>query len=335
MNLYHDNGYFNIENVLLKEYPFNFVVGGRGTGKTFGALKYAVESGRKFMFMRRTQSQIDLIAKPEFSPFKSLNDMFGWNVAVSPFTKYNAGFYMGDESELIGYTCALSTVSNLRGFDASDVDLIIFDEFIPERHERPIKNEAVALLNAYETINRNRELQGRKPAQLLALANANDLGNAVFLELGLVRIAERMRLKGNEIYTNKDRGILMVILQGSPISKEKTNTALYKLSRGSEFSRMSTENAFDMGEFGNVHGENLNEYKPIVTIGELTIYAHKSKRVYYASTHASGSPVKYGAGETDKARFRRSFGWLWLEYMRNHIIFEEHLCEILFTKYNS
>lgn len=335
MNLYHDSGYFNIENILLKEYPFNFIVGGRGTGKTFGALKYAVESCRKFMFMRRTQSQIDLIAKPEFSPFKSLNDMFGWNITVSPITKYNAGFYMGEDSKLIGYTCALSTVSNLRGFDASDVDLIIFDEFIPERHERPIKNEATALLNAYETINRNRELQGRKPAQLLALANANDLGNAVFLELGLVRIAERMRMKGNELYSNKERGILMAILQGSPISKDKKETALYKLSKGSEFDRMSTENTFELSDYGEVRGQKLSEYKPIVTIGELTIYAHKSNHTYYASTHASGSPVKYGAGETDKARFRRSFGWLWLEYMRNRIIFEEHLCEILFTKYNS
>ena len=37
---------------------------------------------------------------------------------------------------------------------------IIFAEFIPEAHERLIKNEAAALFNFYETINRNRELDG-------------------------------------------------------------------------------------------------------------------------------------------------------------------------------
>ena len=45
---------------------------------------------------------------------------------------------------------ALSTVSNLRGFDMSDCTLLIYDEFIPEPHERPLKNEAAALFNAYE-----------------------------------------------------------------------------------------------------------------------------------------------------------------------------------------
>ena len=61
MTLYDDNGYFDIGRVLASKLPFIFVVGGRGTGKTFSSLKYVLEHNIKFVFLRRTQSQVDLI----------------------------------------------------------------------------------------------------------------------------------------------------------------------------------------------------------------------------------------------------------------------------------
>ena len=165
MNLYDRRGYLNIPDILKCKQPFIFVVGGRGTGKTFGALREARRryraTGARFMLLRRMQSQVDLINKPEYSPFKAVDRVDHQCTVSRSLSKYTAGFYDGQMDEhgtpqvtgdCIGYTCALSTISNMRGFDASDVDLIIFDEFIPEAHERPIKNEAAALFNAYETI---------------------------------------------------------------------------------------------------------------------------------------------------------------------------------------
>ena len=180
--MYDSSGYVNVRGILDEGYPFNFLVGGRGTGKTYTTLKVAKEDGRRFMLMRRTQSQADLISKPEFSVFKPLNEDLGWNVMVKSISKYNSMFYEpeGDAEENphpIGYTCALSTLSNMRGFDASDIQLLIYDEFIPEKHERLLKNEADALFNAYETMNRNRELKGIAPIQMVCLANANDITN--------------------------------------------------------------------------------------------------------------------------------------------------------------
>ena len=82
MRIYDPSGYVNVKGILDCGYPFNFLVGGRGTGKTYTTLKTAKEEGRKFMLMRRTQSQADLISKPEFSVFKPLNEDLGWNVMV-------------------------------------------------------------------------------------------------------------------------------------------------------------------------------------------------------------------------------------------------------------
>lgn len=338
MKLYQESGYVNIRGILSENLPFNFVVGGRATGKTYTSLETVVTDNIRFMYMRRTQTQADLINKKEFSPFKSLNKDKKWNIISQPITKYNAGFYAGDEEqnpsgEPIGYTCALSTVSNIRGFDAQDVTLLIYDEFIPEKHDRPIKNEGAAFLNAYETINRNRELSGKPPLQVLCLANANDLSNPIFLELGLVRKAEQMRRKGQEISIDRNRGIGIFMLTESPISDAKRNTALYKLTSGSEFEKMSIDNDFAERDYRNIVIRPLVEYRPIVAVGEICIYAHKSTNRLYVSTHKTGSPPSYTSGAADLKRFSRAYSWIWFEYLENSVEFEEILCEILLTKY--
>lgn len=341
MNLYDKNGYVDIPKILKRGLPFNFCVGGRATGKTYTSLKHVYEAGIKFMYMRRLQSQADIINKPDFSPFKSINRDTNATIISVSVSKYNSAFYVGEENEdgklvptgaPIGYTCALSTVANLRGFDASDVDLLIYDEFIPEKHERPLKNEGSAFLNAYETLNRNRELNGQRPLQVLCLANANDLANPLFLELGLVTKADRMRREGQSVSIDERRGIGLFMLTNSPISDRKRDTALYRLTGDGAFSTMSLDNTFDGGDVGKIRQRRLAMYTPVVCVGEITVYRHKSEHLFYISTHYSGTPPTYGTGDTDRKRFARAFGFLWLENLGGYVEFESQLCEILFEK---
>lgn len=336
MNLYDDNGYVNIDNILDTKLPFIFVAGGRATGKTFTALKRAYERNIKFMYMRRTQTQCDLINKPEFSPFKPINNMFGYNVKVDSVSKYNSAFYVEEESgekRNIGYTCALSTVSNIRGFDASDVDLLIYDEFIPERHERPLKNESSAFFNAIETIGRNRELQGKPPLQVLCLANANNLANEIFLALKLVTKVYDMKKKGQEYSLLKDRGVGIFLLSDSKISQRKKQTALYRLTEGSNFYEMSVDNSFSYDIQTQPVSRNLREYRPLVTVGEITIYEHKSTGNYYVSSHRSGNPPIFNSDDIDLKRFQKTYIYLPFAYMKREIEFESFICESLLTKY--
>jgi len=335
MNIYLKNGYIDIEKILRLEQPFNFVVGGRGTGKTYGALKSAYESGTRLMLMRRTQAQCDLINKPEFNPYKAINTDIGSNVTVKSISKYNSKLVEEtEESErLVGYTCALSTISNMRGFDASDVKLLIYDEFIPEKHERSLKNEGSAFLNAYETINRNRELKGIKPLQVLCLANAFNIANPIFLELGLVGKSEKMRQSGQEIYINRERGIVLVLLQHSSISNAKADTALYKISAGS-FSKFALSNDFVYNNNENIKSKPLKEFKLLCTVGEIHVYKHKSKREYYVSEHRTGTAPIFNSDEVGLNRFRKNYGLiLYSAYMRNKVTFETMLAKSLFELY--
>ena len=72
MKLYDKNGYLNFPDIRKLKLPFNFIIGGRGTGKTYGGLLDAWETKRKFIFMRRTEKILETIRTPELSPFKKI-----------------------------------------------------------------------------------------------------------------------------------------------------------------------------------------------------------------------------------------------------------------------
>ena len=335
MGIYLDNGYLDIEKILNYKMPFSWIVGGRATGKTYGALKYAYESHTRFILMRRTQAQTDLINKAEFNPYKAINHDLGTDIQVRSISKYNSRIYepAEDGEQLLGYTCALSTISNMRGFDASDCRLLIYDEFIPERHERPIKGEGAAFLNAYESINRNRELKGEDPLQVLGLANAFNIANPIFMELGLVGRCEKMKNADQELFIDRERGILLVLLQHSSISKAKADTALYRLSSGS-YKDMALSNDFIYNNSDNIKAQGLKEYKLICTVGEISIYRHKSNRDYYVSEHRTGTAPLYKSDEVGIMRYRRKHGLVLAPaYVNNRVIFENILTKSLFELY--
>ena len=342
MRLYDENGYVNIPEILKHEAVFVFIYGGRGTGKTYGALKEMKEGDHKFIYMRRLQSQTDIVKKDNMQPYKTLNDDMGWTVRPFPVNKYLSAFYdstTNEEGKIIpegdqrGLLTSLSTFSNLRGVDGSEIDTIIMDEFIPELNERPIKGEADALFNAYETINRNRELKGEEPVKLLCLANSNRIDNPLFMELNLVRRAEKIRKEGKEYLYDPKRKMLLIDLYKSKISEEKSDTALYQLTKGTEFYEMAIRNSFINEERGRIETRPIREYKPVVSIGEITVYKHKSRKEYYVTTFKSGSPDTYTTGEKDRERFKKAYFYLWSAYMKRLVVFEEYMSEILFDKY--
>lgn len=342
MKIYDDNGYVNIPEILQHEAVFIFIYGGRGTGKTYGALKEMKEGDHRFIYMRRLQAQTDIVKKENMQPFKTLNDDMDWTVQPFPVNKYISAFYdstLNEDGKIIptgyqrGLLTSLSTFSNLRGVDGSEIDTIILDEFIPELNERPIKGEADALFNAYETINRNRELKGKAPVKLLCLANSNRIDNPLFMELNLVRKAEKIRKEGREYLYDEKRKMLLIDLYKSKISEEKSDTALYQLTRGTEFYEMAIRNSFINEERGRIETRPIKEFRPLVSIGEITVYKHKSRKEYYVTTFKSGSPDSYTTGEKDRARFKLKYMYLWRAYMGRLVVFEEYMSEILFDKY--
>lgn len=332
MKLYQDNGYFNSDYILGLDLNILVVIGGRGTGKTFNVLKTVITQERKFMLMRRTQAQLDMINKKQFSPVNPIADFLNMEIDTKPISKYNAAYIVEDRE--IGYTCALTTVSNMRGFDASEIDVLIYDEFIPEKHERPIKFEGTAFFNAYETMNRNRELTGKKPIQIVLLSNSNDIYNPILAEMGIITKVFNMAKAGQTVSIDGNKKLGIFLLSNSPISVLKRNTSLYKISENSDFVEMALNNSFCGVDDDTIKPQNLKEYKPLANVGELYLYTHKSTSVVYVSKHRGGTtPLIFRASDRDLKRFRKTFSWLPFEIGGGMVLFEDVSCQYLLTKY--
>ena len=343
--MFDDNGYLDFQYIMDHSLTYTFIVGGRGIGKTFGALKYVLNNDIKFIFLRRTQTQIDMIKNEDLNPFRALESVLGddYATATKKINKNITACYRAERDadgilqphgKPIGYLMALSTIANIRGFDASDVDCLIYDEFIGEKHESKIQHEGTAFLNAIETIARNREISGGKPLKVIGLSNSNMLANPLFVELQIVTECERMLKKSQTIRNVPARDLTLIMLNTTPVSEKKAQTSLYKLAgRDSSFSKMALDNEFTAEEMTDIKSLSLKEYKPVVSVGELNIYRHKSRNEYYITGHTSGSPSQYDTSPMELKRFKHDWYYLWLAYMRRAIIFESYIYKVLFEKY--
>ena len=336
MGLYLDNGYLNIRYCLNFKCPFTFILGGRATGKTFGSILTAIEDNKIFMLMRRTQAQADLIAKPDFSPVNPVLDYMGRVGKVESATRYNGVIFSApspdsEEWTLHGYTAALSTFSNLRGFSGESIEELILDEYIPELHERPIKAEADAFFNVYESINRNREFTGKDPLQVLLLSNSNSLASPIMSALGLVKVLERMEKNEQSEYINRERGIAIFLLNYSPISEQKRKTALYKATAGTDFSRMALDNDFAYDDMTDVKSVPLSSgWKLFARLGEM--YFYRDRDMWYISRHGAGEPgIQYEMTDIGVQKWVHDFPGSYQRILNHKIIYEDFGIKSAFT----
>lgn len=325
--IYDSSGWVNWDYIVKQKCAFTMVVGARGVGKTYGLMKHCLEHDRPFIYLRRLRSQLDQCATADGNPFKKLNSDTGRNIQPK---RTAGGILFLDNDKLIGVGVALSTVANVRGFDFSNYDCIIFDEAIASDGERPINREFSAFLNFYETVNRNRELAGDQAVQAFLLGNANRLTNPYYSGWHFMRTALKMLDGRQMVWRSADGTRLMIQLLDSKISDKKKDTALYK-NADAGFLTMALDNAFRT-DATKIRSMPLREFNHIVSIGEIGIYRHKSERLYYVSAHTQqdNSYDAYGMG---LKMFRQDFYNLRLYYMINKIVyFENYESELIFRE---
>ena len=328
--LYQADGWVNWDYILEQPASFISVVGARGVGKTYGIFKKLITAGEKFIYLRRLKSQLDQCGKLEGNPFRKLNLDLGKEI-----TPYSSGgiitFRSGDKAgEIAAAGVALSVVANVRGIDFSDYNYIVFDEFIASIGERPIKNEFAAFLNFYETVNRNRELEGKTPVKCIMLGNANTLINPYFSAWHFMKTAIRMITGDQMVWRSPDQTRMVILLLHSPISEKKKDTALYQ-NATSDFIEMALDNSFRTDET-NIRSEPLTEYIHMVSIGEIGIYKHKSERRYYVSGTQGDKPY-YDAFGIGLKMFQQDYYMLRVHYMvSKNVWFESFELEIIFRE---
>lgn len=315
--------YYNVQGK--SDMPFQIIIGGRGIGKTYSALEEVhnnyTATEEKFLLLRCTEKELQNIGSEIGNPFKSLNNDKNWNVDVKTKSKDSIGAFRENE-KIIGYCSALSTFANMRGIDLSDVTTTVFDEFARESHLFQFKGMGKAFLHFYETVNRNRELKGKNPMKVYLLANSVSLKNDILIELNCVQTIVNMLMRGHCKYTDKQRGLYIEIVNANnDISLAKSTTALYRLTKGSDFEKESLKNMFVNDDLSRCGKKNIAEYIPTIKYGNVLICRHKTRDEYYITR--SNLKCKISLMESQLEKFRLIFKPTFNLYDSMDLIFYE------------
>lgn len=334
MNIYNKEGYLDIDSIYNAGFTYNYIISGKGFGKTYSLLDFYRREKKFFMLVRRQQSQLDAICTEITNPFKDINMDKNCNIAVEKVNKYVAGFFDVDTSVQIGVGVALSTFSQIQGFSGRTVTDIFYDECVPPLNCRRFKGESDAPWILYDTVNRNRELNGEPPVKMFLCGNPFNIAAPALTSTGIVTMLDDMRTK-NQIYRqDKKRGLQVLTLGAeSPIAQKKKKTALARLMKGTGFADFCFDNEFVYQEKTRIAHRNLIEYKPIVFVGEIAIYRHKSRDIYYCCDHRSGTAPEYETGTKSLDAFRRTYAHLWIAMLYGKFEYNKTISEVLLTEY--
>ena len=221
--------WYDIGKTLTYNCLFNFVIGGRGTGKTYGAKKRAVklflEKGYQFVYLRRYKEELDETAESYF------NDIIINNEFPDVDIKYVGGhYYINDQ--LAGYGMALTKAKDYKSISYPLVQLIIFDEFLIEDngYARYLRNEVKQFLNFYMSIDRYRG------CVVFFLANSVSMVNpyTMFFDLSLPY--------GSNIIRRGD--LLLELVEVEGFEEERLQTRFGKIIAGTDFAEYAIKNKF-------------------------------------------------------------------------------------------
>lgn len=325
--------YYDIEDDL-KAYPDAWcyiIIGGRNTGKTYSCLKHTYKNKIKHVFLKRTGEDVDLLTagsgrigskENEFgidlSPYKSINRDLLCDVRAYSIKKGLGAFYdhLNDEvtGTPIGYLLALNYVTKFKGFDLSECDFLIFDEFIPQLWDRINRKEGEQLMDLYKTIARDREHRGKPALKLICLANATSISNPVMNILEITDHVAQMQLTGQEILYFEHRGILIHIIKDNPdFSKKEKESKIYAAMGETNWGRMAFDNEFAYNDFSCIGRTQLKGYKPVCSMSYKNdnYYIYNKDGNYYMtkSAHDKKTEIYNLNRENDQKLFFANYNY--------------------------
>ena len=321
----------------------------RGPGKTYSTLRYMVENEKIFVFLKRTIEDVKLLCASgqrhgvdfDISPFIPLNRDFGWDIRPVYIIKGIAGFYRfiddKPQGKPIGYCTALSAAKDIKGFDMSEADYLIFDEFIPKKHERVNRREGEQLLDIYMTIRRDRMLRGRDELILICLANATSVNNPTFQILDVVDDAVMMDVQNQEYKWLEDRKIFLHYIP--PVyGAEESKSGIELAMTGTSWADMAFGGHFAFDDFTSVGHQRMKGYSPVCSYEykKKTVYIYQKDGYYYATKAKGKMPYHYNlARENEQKKFYIDFIQdLRAETIEDRFVFEDFTMYDLVVNYN-
>jgi hypothetical protein len=288
--------YVNIFEIVRSNpnYLFYFFIGGRGIGKTYSILKECYLNKKKILYVRGTQTELDLTVNSGLNPYKAINRDLGINIQIelnknsTTIGEYVKNGEKWERVNEIGRAVALSTFSNIKGADFSDIDIVVFDEFITKNTRTRSRTEDIDFFNLVESVIRNREVEGEEIPVVL-ISNADSYMSLILKSLGLINVMSGMKMNGDNVYKNEERAIYLELLEAKELLESKAKTKLYRATKGSDFYAMAIGNDFIGADYSDIKRVDFREYKPQFELNSLFFYKYKNntKIEFICSKHKS------------------------------------------------
>ena len=218
--------YYDIAGLLSQRCVFNFVIGNRGGGKTYGGKKLVInrfkKTGAQFVWVRRYRTEIDTLS--DF--WADIKNAF----PDDELTQQGDKLYIN--GDLAGYLIALSTSMQLKSVAYPLVKTIIMDEFIIDKGRiNYLKNEAHVFMELYETVARMRE-----NVTAIFFGNAISIVNPYF---DFFKVTPELGRR----YTKKN-GICIEFYFNEEFIATKENTKFGQLIKSTSYGEYNMKNKF-------------------------------------------------------------------------------------------
>lgn len=247
-NIINPDIYYNFHDMLSHNALFNFIIGNRGAGKTYGFKKWAIKTflktGAQFIYLRRYKTEFDGLGNFFMDIAHEFPDV--------TFEVKGKLFYIN--GELAGYAIALSTALTKKSISYHLVDKIGYDEFVIDKgHIRYLPNEVTMFLEFFETVDRMRD-----KTRVTFLSNAVSIVNPYFLFWNL-------KPNPNKRFTKRGH-MLIEFVKNEEFVEAKYKTRFGQIIKGTKYGDYAVENKF------LVDNENFVEKKTGNARFEFTIF---------------------------------------------------------------
>lgn len=231
--------FYKYQPILSRNAVFNFIVGGRGIGKSYGAKRYVVnkflKTGEQFILLRRYKEELGGARRTFFNDigheFPGIEFRVNGNEAQicrNPDVPKKEKVW-----EVCGHFIALSQGQHVKSTSFELVRTIIFDEFIIEKGAlQYLPNEAKIMLDLYSTVDRWQD-----KTRVVFLANAISITNPYFLEY-------KINPDGSEWVMRYNGFVCCHFPDNAEFSDEVKRTRFGQFISGTEYEEFSIHNKF-------------------------------------------------------------------------------------------
>lgn len=279
--------YWDIDRPLSYNCLFNFIVGSRGVGKTYGAKKWALQrylkTGEQFIYVRRFHTELKTVKnfwddlRPAF-PDQEL--------------EYKKGMLLCD-GKVAAIPLSLSTAKVNKSVPYPEVGTIIFDEFILDKgYHHYLPDEVTNFLELYSTVARLRDVR------LIALSNALTITNPYFLYFQIDPPYQKEFAVQNDI--------LIQVIENRKYKERYRDTRFGRMIAGTAYGNYAIENEFFRDQSAFIErktGSAHYVYTIVYHERHMGVWKDYNTGIYYLSDDNLDGPV-YAASSPDHGENR-------------------------------